>query len=260
MHPFTPFLILLCAGLALGGAAEEMPLHLYLLIGQSNMAGRGRVAKEDKTPHPRVLMLNKADAWVPAVDPLHFDKPGMAGVGPGLAFGKAMAEANPDVRIGLIPCAAGGSPITVWQKGKHWGQTHSNPYDEAIRRTKFAQKSGTLEGILWHQGESDAKPGAAELYGERLADLVTRLRKDLDAPDVPFVVGGLGDFARVRDGEEHAPTQRVQQALMAAPKRIPHCGFADAAGLGHKGDRCHFSAPSARELGRRYAKALLGMK
>lgn len=49
------------------------------------MAGCGTVEAQDKTPHPRVLMLNKADAWVPAIDPLHFDKPA-AGVGLGKTF------------------------------------------------------------------------------------------------------------------------------------------------------------------------------
>ena len=49
--------------------------HLILLVCQSNMAGRGTVEAQDKTPHPRVFMLNKAEAWVPAIDPLHFDKP-----------------------------------------------------------------------------------------------------------------------------------------------------------------------------------------
>jgi len=49
------------------------------------MAGCGTVEAQDKTPHPRVLMLNMADAWVPAIDPLHFDKPA-AGVGLGKTF------------------------------------------------------------------------------------------------------------------------------------------------------------------------------
>src|SRR4051794_5233593 len=113
-----------------GSAAEPDPkFHLYLLVGQSNMAGRGKVEKEDQTPHARVLVLNKDDAWVPAADPLHFDKRS-AGVGPGLTFGKVLAEADPGVTIGLIPCAAGGSPITVWEKGAAWAQTNSKPYDE----------------------------------------------------------------------------------------------------------------------------------
>jgi hypothetical protein len=253
----TVSVLALLSGVVVAGSTDTAPMHLYLLIGQSNMAGRGRVAAEDKTPHPRVFVLNKADEWAPAVDPLHFDKP-FAGVGPGLAFGKAMAEA--EARIGLIPCAAGGSPISVWRAGEYWGQTRSKPYDEAIRRTKLAMKSGELKGILWHQGESDSRPELAGKYADRLADLVARLRKDLGAPDVPFVVGGLGDFALTRKGESKPAAVAVQNALKAAPKRIPRCAFVDASGLQHKGDGGHFSAPAARELGRRYAKALLGLK
>ena len=89
--------------------AVELPakenFHLFLLVGQSNMAGRGKVALADKKPHPRVLMLNKAGEWVPAADPLHFDKPGMVGVGLGKTFGTMVAEKNPGVTVGLIPSA-----------------------------------------------------------------------------------------------------------------------------------------------------------
>src|ERR1700733_9583755 len=64
----------------------EIPMkenfHLFLLVGQSNMAGRGDIEAEDKQIHPRVLMFSKDDTWRPAVDPLHFDIP-TAGVGPG---------------------------------------------------------------------------------------------------------------------------------------------------------------------------------
>ena len=87
--------------------------HLYLLIGQSNMAGRGKIEEQDRKNHPRVFVLNKENKWVPGVDPIHFDKE-IAGVGPGLSFGEAMSDRNPSIRIGLIPCAAGGSPIDVW--------------------------------------------------------------------------------------------------------------------------------------------------
>ena len=85
-------------------------LDLYLLMGQSNMAGRGKIGAEDKTPHPRVLVFTLANQWEPAVEPITHDKPRMLGVGPGLAFGKAMAEAEPGVTIGLVPCAVGGTP------------------------------------------------------------------------------------------------------------------------------------------------------
>jgi Carbohydrate esterase, sialic acid-specific acetylesterase len=227
-------------------------LHLYLLIGQSNMAGRGRVAEEDRTPHPRVLVLDRKDKWVPAVDPLHFDKP-IAGVGPGLAFGKAMAEADRTVRIGLIPCAAGGSPIEVWKKGAFWEQTRSKPYDEMLRRVAVAGRRGRLRGILWHQGESDSEEEAAKLYAARLTDLVARLRRDLEAPEVPFLIGGLSTPLRATS----EPARTVDRALRQFAARDAHSAYVDSEGLTLLPDHIHFDAVSARELGRRYARALL---
>ena len=91
--------------LAKAAASQPDPqFHLYLLIGQSNMAGRGSVDAESKAAHPRVLMFDNNREWVPATDPLHFDK-AVAGVDPGLAFGKQMAEEDSKVLIGIIPCA-----------------------------------------------------------------------------------------------------------------------------------------------------------
>jgi len=131
--------------------------------------------------------------WAPAVEPIHFDKP-IAGVGPGLAFGKAMADKKPDIYIGLIPCAAGGSSITHWRRGEWFEQTGSHPYDDAIGRTKTAMKSGVLKGILWHQGEGDSREESAPVYEQNLAGLIASIRQDLGVPDVPFIVGRLGDY------------------------------------------------------------------
>ena len=131
-------------------------LHLYLLIGQSNMAGRGEVAAQDRQIHPCVSALDRSCRWLPAADPIHFDKPG-AGVGLGLTSGKIMAGHDPLVHVGLIPCAAGGSPISVWRPGCTWDETGSVPYDDALRRSRLAMGQGVLRGILWHQGESDSK-------------------------------------------------------------------------------------------------------
>jgi len=131
--------------------------RLYLLIGQSNMAGRGIVEPQDTTGDPRILRLNGQGDWEIAKDPLHFDKK-QAGVGLGLTFAHEMLAEDDEIVIGLIPCAAGGSGIDVWKPGMYWEQTRSFPYDEALSRTKLALKDGTLDGILWHQGEADCSP------------------------------------------------------------------------------------------------------
>ncbi len=231
--------------------------HLFLLVGQSNMAGRGKVAEEDQTPHPRVLMLSKNSRWTPAVDPLHFDKPGIAGVGLGRSFGLKIAEANPQITVGLIPCAVGGSPISAWEPGQHYRATNSHPYDDAIKRAKTAMKAGTLKGILWHQGESDSNPESAPLYEKNLHALIARFRRELNAPNVPFLVGQLGQYEGVPWNDSR---KQVDQAHRQLPEKIPHSAFVSSQGLTHKGDKVHFNAKSYREFGQRFAKAYLELQ
>lgn len=225
--------------------------HLFLLVGQSNMAGRGAVEEQDTKPHARVLMLNKDGEWVPAVEPIHFDKAG-AGVGPGRTFGTLYAEANPGITVGLIPCAVGGSPIDTWKPGAAHSQTKSHPWDDAIRRAHLAQKSGIIIAILWHQGESDSNDKLAPGYEAKLHDLIARMRKELEAPNVPFIAGQMGKFEGTPWNDARKQVDKSHQEL---PKKVKLTAFVSAEGLNHRGDRLHFDAPSARELGKRYFTA-----
>src|SRR5690606_36997915 len=84
------------------GVAQPSSMEIFLLAGQSNMAGRGEVADEDRQANPRVWMFDRARAWLPAVDPMHFDKP-IAAVGPGRTFGIEVARRFPDANVGLVP-------------------------------------------------------------------------------------------------------------------------------------------------------------
>ena len=231
--------------------------HLFLLVGQSNMAGRGVVTADDKVPHARVLMLNKAGEWVPAVDPMHFDKPGIVGVGLGRTFGIEIADANPGVTIGLIPCAVGGSPVEAWRPGVLYPPTNSHPWDDALRRAKLALKSGTLKGILWHQGEANANAETAPKYEANLHDLIARLRAELQSPQVPFIAGQLGQFSDNPWNEFKTQVDLVHRNLA---RHVPRTAFVSAQGLKHKGDKVHFDADSYREFGRRYAKAYLELQ
>lgn len=256
-----PFICLLAFFVSVFAVAEDAPLpskdkfYLFLLVGQSNMAGRGVVEEQDKAVNPRVLMLSKEGQWVPAVDPMHFDKPA-AGVGLGKTFGQIIAEANPGVTIGLIPCAVGGSPIDAWKPGVFYPPTKSHPWDDMVKRVEVALPAGTIKGILWHQGESDSTAALAPAYAEKLQDLVKRLRDLVKAPDVPFIAGQMGVF----DGVPWSPEKKVvDQAHRDLPKQVPHTAFVTAEGLNHKGDKVHFDSAAYRELGKRYAAAYLKM-
>ena len=241
---------------AVDEGADVEQLDLFLLVGQSNMAGRGKVTAEDRVIHDRVLMLDADDRWVPAVDPLHFDKPSVVGVGLGRTFGIEIAAAAPEATVGLIPCAVGGSPIDAWTPGTHYPPTDSHPWDDAIRRAKRALSDGKLRAILWHQGESDGNDSLSAAYQDKLIDLVARFRSELDAPEVPFIVGQLGQFAERPWSEGKAIIDEAHRRL---PTLVPHTAFVSSDGLVHGGDQVHFDAESYRELGRRYAAAYRGL-
>jgi predicted TIM-barrel fold metal-dependent hydrolase len=233
---------------------KKEDLHLFLLLGQSNMAGRGKVTEADKVGNPRVLALGRDGRWKIATDPLHFDKPGIVGVGPGRSFADVIAESDPKITIGLIPCAVGGSPISAWEIGGYHEQTKSHPYDDALPRVRHALQTGVLKGILWHQGESDSKSGAAEVYEQKLHKLITRLRIETSAPDVPFIAGQMGRFAERPWSEAKQLVDRVHRQL---PEKMSNTAVAKSDGLTHKGDKVHFDSESCRLLGIRFAEQYL---
>jgi hypothetical protein len=172
----------------------------------------------------------------------------------GRTFAIEYLEAHPGVTVGLIPAACGGSPIATWQPGKYFEDTKSHPYDDALARTRRVLTRGKLQGILWHQGESDRTPELSPVYEEALTALIDRFRRELDAPTVPFLIGQLGQFPGAGEWDEHA--RRVDRAHRDVAARVPFTAFVSSDGLTSKPDNLHFDARSLRELGRRYAAAL----
>ena len=239
-----------CSGRLFSQAAfSEDSFDLYLLIGQSNMAGRGALSEQDAaTANENVLVLTQGQTWVPAQNPLHFDKPAVAGVGPGLSFGIAMAEANPGKKIGLIPCAVGGTSIDLWKPGAYDKVTNTHPFDDMMDRLKEAQCSGVLKGILWHQGESDSKPEKATTYLAKLENLVALIRMEAGDAQLPFVAGQLGRY--------NAQYKIINRELEKLPAHIPYTAVASSRKLTDKGDHTHFDSPSQVILGKRMAKKM----
>lgn len=230
-------------------AKSDSAFHLYLLIGQSNMAGRGEVSGKYKSAgRPNIYMLNKNNEWVVAKHPLHFDKPNVAGVGPGLSFAMEMAGSGPGVKIGLVPCAVGGSSINVWKAGAYDSATKTHPYDDAMKRIDVARQQGVFKGVLWHQGESNSTPGGAADYLPKLISLIQQVRDRVQNKDIPFIAGELGTY---RDQYDH-----INKVLMQLPGQFPFTAIASSKGLKHKGDGTHFDSPSADKLGKRFAKEM----
>lgn len=233
--------------------------EIFLLLGQSNMKGRGAMP-EEPLRNPRILMMHKpSDGWFLARHPLHltgdattFQGHDNAGVGPGLAFGQAIAKARPKSGIALIPCAAGGTRIGLWAKGKPL-------YENAIRKAKLALEQGPsgkcrIAGALWLQGESDSNtPERISAYPEALAGLVDNLRADLAIPELPFIATTIGEMRAEIEGRK-----KINAILLDLPNQRPRTDCVDGRDLkGHIGDFVHFDTAAQNEIGRRFASAWL---
>lgn len=172
---------------------SQRPKLLFLLAGQSNMAGRGPLETSSaRAPVAAAWCFSqRTHTWEPsAADPLHSDKPEKAGVGPGLSFARLIAEAVPSVAasgVGLVPCAWGSSELSRWLPE---GDLHREALRRASAALHTAGAGARFAGILWHQGESDC--GSEELAGAHAAGAATALqalRDGLGDPALPVVLG-----------------------------------------------------------------------
>jgi hypothetical protein len=250
------FFFLLTTLLTAGDLPAQLPygypIDIYLLAGQSNMSGRGTPAFQDSSAHPRVFALDALGRVVPATEPLHWDRP-TAGVGPGLAFGKAMAAADTNRVILLVPAAVGGTRIEQWRPGGYDPVSQTQPYDEALSRVAAArERGGEIRGILWHQGESNSRMDLVGGYRNKLIELVGRFRQDLGIDTLAFVAGEL-----LPNGQLGRPAELINQAIRGGRGFISDYRVVAADPPDHQGDFIHFDADTARRLGQAYAEAML---
>lgn len=221
-----------------------MVMHSFLLIGQSNMAGRGFLteAPEIDTTHIHILRNGR---WQKMFRPVNPDR-SFSGTSLAESFAEAYAKKY-GVEVGLIPCADGGTSLDQWKEG-------GLLYDHAVYQARLAQRTSTIAGVLWHQGESDVSEWGYSTYKERFEKLMAAFRRDLDLYDVPFIVGGLGDFLKDFPTQETLRTNyvHVNTALKAIAEANERTGFASAEGLSGNPDNLHFSAAGLYEFGHRY--------
>ncbi|KAH0736435.1 hypothetical protein KY285_012142 [Solanum tuberosum] len=237
--------------------------NIFILSGQSNMSGRGGVFNQTSSsgtvnltwdgivppecqPNPSVLRLNGGLTWVEAHEPLHkdIDVNKTCGVGPGMSFANELKMDDPDIGvIGLVPCAIGGTNITQWVRGG-W------LYNEMIRRTKVAlQGGGTIRGMLWYQGESDAIDlDDAKLYKGRLKKFFKDVRRDLELPTLPIVQVALA----TAPGPYMEVIRKAQLGI-----NLPNVRCVDAKGLPIGPDLLHLTTPAQVQLGKMLANAFL---
>lgn len=174
--------------------AASVARNIFILAGQSNMAGRGGVSRgkwdgnvpTECSPNPSILRLSAQLIWEQAHEPLHadIDLGKTCGIGPGMAFANEVLRAKGSGfgEVGLVPCAVGGTRIGEWGKG-------TRLYSELVRRARESVRGGgVIRAFLWFQGESDTvRKEDAEGYKGNFEKLVLDLRSDLHLPNLPVI-------------------------------------------------------------------------
>ena len=213
------------------------------------MAGRGILseAKPLSNMGGRLKVLRNG-RWQNMYRPVNPDR-GFSGTCLAESFAEKYAEEHEGVDVGVIPCADGGTSLNQWREG-------GLLFDHAVMTAKLAMRTSNLAAILWHQGEADCAPSLNCLYLEKLRKIMSALRRELGADDVPLIVGGLGDFLKDRvESPNLVYYPKVNEALVAFAKETPRTAFASAEGLTSNSDNLHFSAAGLYEFGLRYYDA-----
>ena len=218
-------------------------IHSFLLIGQSNAAGRGFPNEVPPISNEHIFVLRNG-RWRPMYVPVNADR-----VTSGICLIESFAEAyarDKGVDVGIIPCADGGSCLDQWAEGDLL-------FDHACYMAELASRTSVISGVLWHQGESDTGEDRYPFYEEKLAAILAAFRKKSYLQDVPFLLGGLGDYLVdcPRD-PKFKNFVHVNAALRSLAQKTPITGFVSAEGLGANPDNLHFSAAALREFGLRY--------
>ena len=218
-------------------------INSFLLIGQSNMVGRGKRADVAEILDEKICVFRNGE-WMPAREPYHEDnKEDECGLG--ASFAKTLTDRYQKI-VGLIPCAVGGTKLEQWQPGEKL-------YENAVRDTQAALKNSTLKGVLWHQGENDSDTeDRASRYEERFYSFMPKLLEQIGGQDVPLIIGELGEF--LKDNSFCYLYPKVIEALHRIADREPNAAIVSSRGLAGQDDHVHFSAASLRTFGVRYAE------
>ncbi len=225
--------------------------HSFLLIGQSNAAGRGFPEEVDPIDDDRISVLRNG-RWRKMYVPVNPDRV-TSGICLIESFAQRYAEEK-GVEVGIIPCADGGSNLNQWQIG-------GLLFDHTCYLASLASRTSTIAGVLWHQGESDCDADRYPFYEEKLTKIFAAFREKLDLYDVPFLVGGLGDYLKdCPRSEKYKNYPIINAALQSYAAKTPMTGFVSAEGLGANPDNLHFSAKALREFGLRYYDKFLTLE
>jgi hypothetical protein len=241
-------------------AAIAAPIKVFILAGQSNMEGQGVVSmdgekdynggkgnlvwsmKNSKSAAKMKSLKNDKDEWVVRDDVTISFKVGenvrkggltvgytgygnSSHIGPELGFGLVMGDYFKEPVL-LIKTAWGGKSLFVDFRPPSSGGQVGPYYTKMVEEVRAAllalgDQKYEIAGFVWQQGWNDmcTKPAIPE-YAQNLVNLVKDLRKEFNLPNMPVVVGELGNGGPVTSGDmfdfrkaQEEGTKQIKNAL-----------------------------------------------
>jgi len=145
--------------------------------------------------------------------------------GPEYEVARAVAAAHPKANIYIVKYAPGGTALAdQWDLNDSWkGYGAYSALKQWVGCAIAAKPGLKVAGFFWLQGESDAIKGDyAKDYESNLTELVTKVRKDFDAPKLPVVIAKIHPGHTERNygtvwggGKKGIDTVRAAQAKVA---------------------------------------------
>lgn len=184
----------------------------------------------------------------------------MAGLDPDVSFTPALKKAYPNDEVIVVKSAQGGQPIRRWYRDwkppqgvaapRRAGAKPGDLYDQLMEKVRAASKGKTIDTVcfVWMQGERDAKEGLSAVYADSLRGLIKQLHNDLQRTDLVVVIGRLSDYQM---GQSHWDSVRSAQEKVGSDQG--QSGWVDTDDLNGDKNALHYTKAGYEELGRRFA-------
>ena len=269
-------------------SAQEKPVDVYLIGGQSNATGQGYMVNipEDYNIDTTVLFFYSdglggggvSMQWGPLCQAS--ETPDKFGVE--LSLGSALKMHSPDREIALIKHALSGSNLYAhWNPGKNnRDETSFGPeyrkfihtVEEGLKELRSLSYEPAIRAMVWQQGEGDARDIAgmenSNNYGKNLRHFIQRVRQQFNSPDMLFIYGYVipVPLERFTGREEVRTAQRNMDQGSGHPMALKGAFVVETDDLPlrcdepnspYPNDSVHFNTYGIIELGSRFAGKIM---
>ena len=252
-------------GAVLAASPATAATKVFLLGGQSNMAGCGAGQYDVPCPAPynapqTAVKFWSNNSWVNLQPGFGYSSSVPNSFGPEVTFGYRLHQLLPNDDIYLVKCGGSGTSLAAGWNPDAPGATYTTfktAATAAMQNLTTAGKSPTVAGMIWMQGESDAiNHSYATAYSANLTHFIGVLRDKQQFgafanPNMPFVDGQITTYFGTQ-----ADNKLVRDALASVPGQVGYAASFDTKDL-----QCavggHYGTQGQIDLGLRFANAMV---